>query len=236
MAWTAPRTWVTAETVTAALLNTHLRDNLNATSVGTAAAAADIMYATAANTLTRLPVGTFYQVLRVNAGATAPEWGDAPGDLDIVTAETVVANTASETTVYTFSVPGSTLGTNNLLRLSLWGIYVNTALSVNAMTVRVKYGATTMLTMTGPNTANATIITVVDVLLKGDGTTSSQEALGRVPWGNTNSNTINTFWHNGTAAIDSTAAQNLVITTQFAGATTINFTTKMSTLELLKAV
>jgi len=29
MAWTSPRTWVTAETVTAAQLNTHLRDNLN---------------------------------------------------------------------------------------------------------------------------------------------------------------------------------------------------------------
>lgn len=27
--WTAPRTWVVAELVTAALLNTHLRDNLN---------------------------------------------------------------------------------------------------------------------------------------------------------------------------------------------------------------
>jgi len=30
MAWTAPRTWVAGETVTAALLNTHIRDNLNA--------------------------------------------------------------------------------------------------------------------------------------------------------------------------------------------------------------
>lgn len=29
MAWTAPRTWVAGETVTAALLNVHLRDNLN---------------------------------------------------------------------------------------------------------------------------------------------------------------------------------------------------------------
>ena len=28
MSWTAPRTWVTGEIVTAALLNTHLRDNL----------------------------------------------------------------------------------------------------------------------------------------------------------------------------------------------------------------
>jgi hypothetical protein len=29
MAWTAPRTWVSGEVVTAPLLNTHLRDNLN---------------------------------------------------------------------------------------------------------------------------------------------------------------------------------------------------------------
>lgn len=30
MAWTTPRTWVAGETVTAALLNTHVRDNLKA--------------------------------------------------------------------------------------------------------------------------------------------------------------------------------------------------------------
>jgi len=29
MAWTAPRTWVTSEVVTAAVMNTHVRDNLN---------------------------------------------------------------------------------------------------------------------------------------------------------------------------------------------------------------
>jgi hypothetical protein len=30
MAWTTPRTWVTGELVTAALLNAHIKDNLNA--------------------------------------------------------------------------------------------------------------------------------------------------------------------------------------------------------------
>lgn len=29
MAWTAPRTWIAGETVTAALLNAHIRDNMN---------------------------------------------------------------------------------------------------------------------------------------------------------------------------------------------------------------
>lgn len=33
MAWTSPRTWVAGETVTAALLNAHLRDNLLAASI-----------------------------------------------------------------------------------------------------------------------------------------------------------------------------------------------------------
>lgn len=32
MAWTSPRTWVVSEIVTAALMNTHVRDNLNALS------------------------------------------------------------------------------------------------------------------------------------------------------------------------------------------------------------
>lgn len=36
MAWTFPRTWVAGESVTAALLNTHLRDNLRAISQWTA--------------------------------------------------------------------------------------------------------------------------------------------------------------------------------------------------------
>lgn len=40
-------------------------------------AAGDVLYATAADTLTRLPKGTAGQVLKMNSGATAPEWVDA---------------------------------------------------------------------------------------------------------------------------------------------------------------
>lgn len=43
MAWTLPRTWVAGEVVTAALLNTHLRDNLNAVSGILADAAENIV-------------------------------------------------------------------------------------------------------------------------------------------------------------------------------------------------
>jgi hypothetical protein len=41
--------------------------------------AGDILYATAADTITRLGIGTAGQVLTVNSGATAPEWAAAGG-------------------------------------------------------------------------------------------------------------------------------------------------------------
>ena len=68
MAWTSPRTWVALETVTAALLNTHVRDNLNALMIVTTKG--DIAVATASVTLTRLAVGSDGAVLVADSVAT----------------------------------------------------------------------------------------------------------------------------------------------------------------------
>ncbi len=58
MAWTAPRTWVALEVVTAALLNTHVRDNFLETAPVVAAAANDLIFADAANSMgTKLALG-----------------------------------------------------------------------------------------------------------------------------------------------------------------------------------
>ena len=78
MAYTSPRTWVAAETVTAAIMNAHVRDNLTETAVAKVTTQGDMVYATAANALTRLAKGTTRQRLMMNAGATAPEWGGQP--------------------------------------------------------------------------------------------------------------------------------------------------------------
>ncbi len=74
MAWTAPRTWVADEIVTAALMNTHVRDNLLETMTAKVTTAGDTAYATAANALARLGIGAAHELLRTNSGATAPEW------------------------------------------------------------------------------------------------------------------------------------------------------------------
>lgn len=57
MAWTTPRTWVSNETLTAALLNTHLRDNLNELDVAKVTAAGQYCVSTAANAVTARSYG-----------------------------------------------------------------------------------------------------------------------------------------------------------------------------------
>lgn len=71
MAYTTPRTWVTGETVTASLLNTHVRDNFNATAVGVVTTKGDIAAATAANTLARVAVGANGAALVADSAASA---------------------------------------------------------------------------------------------------------------------------------------------------------------------
>ena len=90
MAWTAPRTWVTGETVTAALMNTHVRDNLLETAPAIAQAAGDIIYADGANSLTRLagPAAGPAVLMDTIDGTLQPVWRQANMDRDFQDAST----------------------------------------------------------------------------------------------------------------------------------------------------
>ncbi len=54
MVWTAPRTWVTAEVVSASDMNTHVRDNFLETAPGIATAASGAIMSTGVNTIQQL--------------------------------------------------------------------------------------------------------------------------------------------------------------------------------------
>lgn len=71
MAWTAPRTWVTSEVVTATMMNAHVRDNLLETAPAKASAKGDLFAATGANAITRVAAGTNYAVLIPNSGCNS---------------------------------------------------------------------------------------------------------------------------------------------------------------------
>jgi hypothetical protein len=74
MAKTTYRTWITGETVTAAQLNEQIRDNGNASWVGTTKG--DIDYYNSATQKIRLPIGSTNQFLTVIGGV--PVWTTLP--------------------------------------------------------------------------------------------------------------------------------------------------------------
>lgn len=80
MAYTEIATYVTNQLITAAHANTNWRDNIN--ELWPYTAAGDIAYASAASTLAALAKGEANQILKMNAGATAPMWGKGAQLLD----------------------------------------------------------------------------------------------------------------------------------------------------------
>lgn len=93
MAWTTPKTWNVGDILTAADLNTYVRDNFNATAVAQVTTAGDTVYATGSKALSRLALGTARQYLSVNAGATAPAWFSPPACDVYSTASQSINNT-----------------------------------------------------------------------------------------------------------------------------------------------
>lgn len=89
-----------------------------------------------------ITAGTGISITNGAGAITVANVGSSVLDRD-VTAQDVVSS-AAETTVYTFSVPGGTLSTNRTLRISLIGDILSGA--ARTMTLKLKYGATTVLT------------------------------------------------------------------------------------------
>ena len=75
MAWTTPRTWVTGEVVTAALLNAQIKGNLDLSAPAIMTTAGDIIYASGANTPARLAKDTNATRVLTNTGTSnVPAW------------------------------------------------------------------------------------------------------------------------------------------------------------------
>jgi transcriptional antiterminator Rof (Rho-off) len=83
---------------------------------GLSLAAGDVLYATAADTLARLPKGTAAQVLAMNAGATAPEWSTSTGQTNESLAHGAIGQYcfASTSATNTAITPGSTYAGSGL--------------------------------------------------------------------------------------------------------------------------
>lgn len=86
MAWTTPRTWVTAEIPTASIFNTHVRDNFNETAPAKATGSGGIIVATAANTiLQRTPTTAAIETSENTTSTSFTDLATAGPSISIVT-------------------------------------------------------------------------------------------------------------------------------------------------------
>ena len=113
MAWTNPSDKSTGDVVTAAIWNASLgtSGNMAQTAAAKVTTAGDIVYATAANTLARLGIGSSAQVLTVSGGV--PAWASAAGGFALVGSNTTEATMTSATaadmvTISGLSIPATT--------------------------------------------------------------------------------------------------------------------------------
>jgi len=156
VAWTSPRTWVASEVVTKALLDTHLRDNLNALHEGALAlssqAAGDWVQASSASALVRMQ--PYSPLLVVNTTAVG-NVGTGADDL------------------MTYALAAGLVGTNG------WGLEVVAAFALadnaNNKQVKLYFGATAVITLTTSAWQNEALILRATIIRTG---ATAQVALG----------------------------------------------------------
>ena len=167
----------------------------------------------------------------LKAGADAPDFVSqipAVTIFDKSTATVAVANTTTETTLYSVSVPGGTLSTDNILHVRMNGTVFSNNGSGSTFRVKIKYGATTLYDSTSAsvNDSSNTNPFEMNFILAANGATNAQKLAGRFETANVGAATagygymgvttgngtgVNTPLY-GTAAIDSTLAQTLAVT------------------------
>lgn len=135
--------------------------------------------------------------------------------LDLVTAEVAVLNTAIETTLYTYSLAGGVLDVDNAVLIRTWWTYETDA-TCTEMTIRMKYGGTTLCSILNNDPVAPSIETPAysEMLLFGTGATNSQEGRMKQIHEADGSGHYEVEEDRGTSAIDSTIAQNILISAQ----------------------
>lgn len=166
--------------------------------------------------------GTTDKVVRATGTALPTLIGGVSRKLSLSSSVTEIANnTASETNIFSVSIPANYLGTNNAVRFKM----PVTDLSFNSvsdtLTIRVKYGSTTLVSQVITDGAGTLDwMGNLEVILMGNGGTSAQRAVSQYWFSDqaTNTSSASSIIHSidtGTSTEDSTGALNFVVSIQW---------------------
>ncbi len=192
----------------------------------------DLLVATSSSVLAKLAVSSVLgNVLVADPNqAAGMRWGNTVASkVAVVSSLTGVSSSSVIATLFAASIVGSTLGTNNAVRFT--GAFSNVSFAQGRnLTFNVNYGNNNILSMgvTGPDADIIGLAGRIEGMIVADGTDTAQKATGGIfiTAGASEaaadlvvkiSKGLSAAY--GTASVVSSADQNLVITTQIAGAT-----------------
>lgn len=132
--------------------------------------------------------------------------------LNITTTSVTFTNSTAENILFTINVPGGTLSTNSGLRVRFYLSDLDLANAADTITLKLKYGATTMVSIVSPTFGINNLKAVFEATIVAVGATNSQKAEMHNAAVNSNSACVQSMVGNGTAVEDSTGALNLVVT------------------------
>lgn len=152
----------------------------------------------------------------------------------------IANNTTTETDILSVQIDANTLGTGKAIRARIYVDDYTTAVGFTPATFRFKYGATTLASLTTTlSSGNIRLYGYIELILIADGSTSAQRGTMEMSLGNSldpdaASQQLIKRLATGTAAEDSTANKNFVLTIQWANASsTHNFIPAGYTIEKL---
>lgn len=172
--------------------------------------------------------------------------------IDRATTAVTVTNSTTETTIYTYTIPGGTLDANGELRLTLLNEYLNNSGANRSLQFKVKLGGATVIDSTTGNLGASALNRIISLELRVSalGATNSQKValVGIIPAASGSVGTLTTGAGMATTIItslnlssgltalthDMTASATLEVTVTHPTTTaTQTWTTYAATLELL---
>lgn len=183
----------------------------------------DLLVATGPSTISKLAVSSVNnEVLIIDTNQAAGiKWATNPNSNKVAISTTTASiyNSNTEQVLFSASILGSTLGTSNAVKFK--GVMRYGKDTNGTFTLRTKYGLNTILTNTFPVPTQdiASVVATYEGMIVADTTVSAQKGFGYFDLAVSSITGIMAF---GTASINSTANQDLVITGQFSSAQTVN--------------
>lgn len=164
--------------------------------------------------------------LRNSQISSVPIGHTLTAQISVVVSEVTVTNTLTETTAFSFTLPGNILGINDAFKIDSIMIFTNTSGGTHNITTRVYLGATAVFTLAvGTGTGSTNLDIILRSLTKNVGATNSQKTFGdevQVP-------------KYATSAIDTTVNQVVKVTYQWdAALTTLSATHLMTRVDLYR--